>query len=97
MRDAGECDGALDTPCANNDNCETDSTSDCCRCRARFKWTDGEEMTYQGWASLEPQGYIGNECGWLIPSSSDPREHMFGDGPCNALARYICKKSSKQR
>ena len=95
MRDAGTCDGARDIPCANIDNCETDSTSDCCRCRARFKWTDGHEVTYQNWADTEPHGSSGAECGWLVPTYGNPRVYQFGDGGCKARTGYICKKSSE--
>ena len=94
IRAPGSCEGSGGDLCSNN-NCETKSTSDCCRCRAKFRWTDGEEVRYQAWSANEPQGTIGNECGWLTTFSKDSSVHRVGDGSCGSGSRYICKKPSK--
>ena len=94
IRDPGSCEGSGDSLCSNN-ICETNSTSDCCRCRAKFRWTDGQEMTYQAWSANEPQGTIGNECGWLTTFSKDSSAHRVGDGSCGSGSRFIWKKPSK--
>ena len=86
-RSAGRCDGAVGRGlCSRIQDCFLESN--CCRCRSRFRWIDGQPMNFSsGWANAEPDGYSNDTCGWLTPEL-----HMFGDYDCWKTARYICKR-----
>ena len=71
-----------DDPCGDcSDGKESDT---CLECRNEWKWSNGDQYTYQNWENKEPND-AHHECGrWFFNGK-------WRDESCGSNFKYICK------